>query len=142
MLRVDQANGFAIPWMSTGWKDVNASKTVTSGTFTAIYQTRAELIYSTELIFRVAFATDGSTTGEVQVRHETTDVLGSTLLLDAGLSTTFKYFRVAHGLTKNTGPHNFYIYVRRASGAGNVTVYEPFPAHHGAFMSTVAGGWV
>lgn len=141
LLVVDQTLGFAIPWLSTGWKDAAANKVVTSGTFVSTYNTLTELLFASELRFRVSIISDVGTTGEARITYSGGSVLGNVKTIPSGANASYEY-RIAHGFTLGGGPLQFDLEVRRTSGAGNITVYEPSQMHYGAAMVAVAGGWV
>lgn len=142
MLEADQERGMVTPWLATPWRDTTLSKVVTSGTMGTVWETATELLFSIDLLFRVRVTVDAATTGELQVFHgQTAAVIGSVKSLTAS-TDAFYEFRFTHSIALNSGPHTFSLQARRASGAGNVTVYTPYPFSYGGNMTTVAGGWV
>ena len=142
ILQVDQTQGFGLPWFSTEWKTPADAVTVTSGTFVDTWTTLSELMYSTQILFRVGLQTDGTTTGEVKVVFlgGPSDI-GGTLTVPISHNASHE-FRILHGLTIGGGPVQLSVQARRTSGAGTFTVFHPHPLHYGTNMSPVAGGWV
>ena len=140
MLYVTDLHGFGVPWLSHPWVEANAGVTVTSGTFTPVYSSTCEVLWSTQVMFRVAVVTDGATTGELQVTA-VGGPLGVVKAIPAGTGTFFE-FRMIHGIPIGGGPVVFGIEARRTSGAGVMKVFEPGPLNIGVAMAPVAGGWV
>jgi hypothetical protein len=145
IMSINQTNGMSFPWVSGEWKAPSNGQLVTSGTFATMYTSTTELISSKEILFRVRLAVDAATTGEAKVLGTGVDgsgggQLGNTLSLSASTDDV-REFRFGHGFTLGTGPLMFSLQVRRVSGAGNVTVYQPHPLHYGS-VGPAAGGWV
>jgi hypothetical protein len=152
LFQVDQTNGFVLPWMSTNWRVYEDTSTthstegygeVTGSTFRRIWRSTSELVFSTEMLFRVILSTPGGTDAEFRVWYfNNGSVLGDVLSVPGGTSATTYEFRFLHGFTMGTGPHHVYLEGRASSGAGAVRAYEPAGIHWGAAMASVSGGWV
>ena len=142
IVEANQTEGLVHPWLEMPWKTNTASQTVTSGTFTSVWQAHTELLYGVNIRMRVAVDCPSGTTGEMLIADDgSSTVLGSVKTIPSNSSVLYEY-RVAHGLTVGSGPFQFSLQARRTSGAGNIIVYQPWPMHQGAGMSPVAGGWV
>lgn len=142
MLEADWDRGMVSPWIATPWRDTTLTEVVTSATMVTAWETATELLFSSELLFRVRVTVDAATTASIQVFHaQSSTVLGSVKALSAA-TDAFYEFRYAHALGLNSGPHTFRLQARRDTGAGNVSLYEPYPFSYGANIGTVAGGWV
>lgn len=139
ILDVDRAQGFASPWMSSAWADAAEAHTITSGSLASTWRTMTELMWSTQVVFRLFVTTDAATTGELQIGMGGSFSATKTV---APSTSGFLEFRWAHGLAIGVGPVFTDLYARRVSGAGSFQVFHPYPYHYGAQMGPVAGGWV
>lgn len=141
MLNVNDLEGFGTPWLGHAWFDPLAGNTVTSGTFVGAYLTIAEVLWSTQLLFRVGCQTDGATTGELRITVVGTGQLGSVKTIPVSTNGYFEY-RMQHGLLIGSGPYYITLEARRASGAGTFKVFVPGALNTGANIGPVVGGWV
>jgi hypothetical protein len=141
MLDVNDIEGFGTPWLGHAWFDPAAGNIVTSATFVGVYLTIAEVLWSTQLLFRVGCQTDAGTTGELRLTVSGTGQVGGVKTIPISSNAYFEY-RMLHGLTIGSGPYYITLEARRASGAGNFKVFVPGPLNTGANLGVVAGGWV
>lgn len=142
VLDADRVQGFASPWLGEAWQDPAESHVITTPTFATTWQTETELMWATQILFRVPCFTDAGTTGEIRLVAAGGATATAVKTIPANTASLFFECRWAHGLTIGTGPIFFSLDARRASGAGNFTVFKPYPLHLGANMGTVVGGWV
>lgn len=152
MLQVDQLNGFARPWPESYWRpyqdtDVTHSTEgygeVTGSTFRRLWRITNELLYGPDMLYRVIVTCPAGSTGEIRLWNNSgSAVLGGTLSVPAATTTTTYEYRLTHGLTLGTGPHNIYMEARVDTGAGALRIYWPGGVHWGDVGGTVAGGWV
>ncbi len=122
---VDFVKGMIFPVIPSSWQESSAFKTITSGTFASIYNTWSYAIPSVWVSFAVYIAVDSGTTAEIKVQVAGVDT-GTTQVISDPSSSHLCYFKAQLSQAQfATGPIQFDLFVRRASGGGNVYVYPP-----------------
>lgn len=117
--------GYRDPWLPHPMIAAGANSIVTSGSFAPIYQGQAELTTHEGVSIHAIIVTAAATTAEVRLKNNAEGTYTDVVTVPAGTQQTVT-FQWLHGTPLGQGPVRFDLEVRRASGAGNVTVYQPY----------------
>lgn len=135
----DYVKGCIFPLVPTPWQKSGSSVIVTSGTFANIFDTISYAIPSKWVQCLVVVATDVGTTAEVKMQVAGVD-MGTTQTVASGATNTL-WWKEELTQVVGAGPVQFNLQVRRASGAGNVYVFEPRNLSFGNPHTLPASSW-
>jgi hypothetical protein len=141
-LWVDFDIGMMYPNIPFTWEQSNAAVTVTSGTFADIFNSWIYALPSKWVQAMTVVGTDVGTTAEVRMQWQGVNQ-GTTQTVGSGVTSNLLFKKVLSSPTPVIagGPTLFGLQVRRASGAGNVYVYQPRSLAFGLIGAMPVSGW-
>ncbi len=114
-----------LPGGGVTWNAGNYA-TLTNGSMLNIWFGSHWRCHTDALAIAIPWATDAATTGEIQVQDYVEGLpTTSTITLPAG-SSGVQAFNWKHSQPIGTGPFQPAVNARRASGAGNVSIFAPY----------------
>lgn len=138
----DEDYGLLYPYSQSGWMDNSVTKAVTSATHLDWYVSRVGCIQSSFIEAAIQITAPVGTSYEVQLRHLYSGgpaSVTSPTVAGTGVAQncTVKW---RHNIPHARGPIMWTWSVRRVSGAGTISMYEPYDIVQGSF-EVVSSAW-
>jgi hypothetical protein len=141
MLSVTDLYGWAMPYLGTSWVKATDNATTTSGTFVDLWRARIEQATGVHFRFTIYFLVPAGSTGEVRVTLNTVAYAPVYSLPDGHAG--WHQWSYPLGGSLYAGPYELAIQARVTSGAGPITLYNPYDLHQGYFIPAIpVTGWI